>query len=193
DESYQRVNEIVPVVGLSATGLADQNLARYAELAGLLGADLETPELQAAKAAYDERVARFREIAQEKAGLTSLFASANGEAMFVANPVDWADLAWYRTLGLNIIDPEAERWEYWEELSAEQAGKYQPDIFFESEREGSFTQEEMQAHPLYQILPAVKAGQVAPWNQDFIQSYQGLGAALETMITALERAHDVAG
>ncbi|MDQ2654997.1 MAG: ABC transporter substrate-binding protein [Chloroflexota bacterium] len=193
DESYQRVNEIVPVIGISAAGLADRNLARYAELAALLGADLETPELQAAQAAYDERVARFAGIAQEKADLTTLFASANGEAVYVANPADWADLAWYRTLGLTILDPEAARWAYWEELSAEQAGKYQPDILFESAREGSFTKEELQAHPLYRTLPAVAAGQVASWNQDFIQSYQGLGAALETMIAALESAQKVTG
>ena len=191
DESYQRVNEIVPVIGISAAGLADQNMARYAELAALLGADLETPELQEAKATYDERVARFKEIAQEKADLTTLFASANGETIYVANPVDWADLAWYRTLGLNILDPESERWAYWEELSAEQAGKYRPDILFQSQRQGSFTQDELQAHPLYKTLPAIAAGQVAPWNQDFIQSYQGLGSALGTMIEALENAEKV--
>ena len=68
DEHYQRVNDIVPVIGISAAGLAAQNMARYAELAALLGADLDTPELQAAKATYDERVARFSEVAQEKAG-----------------------------------------------------------------------------------------------------------------------------
>jgi iron complex transport system substrate-binding protein len=107
--------------------------------------------------------------------------------------VDWADLAWYRSLGLNILDPDAERWAYWEELSAEQAGKYQPDILFQSERDGSFTPEELQAHPLYKTLPAIAAGQIAPWNQDFIQSYQGLGAALETMIAALESAEKVTG
>jgi iron complex transport system substrate-binding protein len=191
NESYERVNDIVPVIGISAAGLADQNMARYAELAALLGADLATPELQEAKATYDERVARFAGVAQEKADLTTLFASANGEAVYVANPVDWADLAWYRSLGLNIIDPEAERWAYWEELSAEQAGKYQPDILFQSEREGSFTQEELQAHPLYKTLPAIAAGQIAPWNQDFIQSYQGLGSALGTMIEALESAEKV--
>lgn len=191
DESYQRVNDLVPVIGISAAGLADQNMARYAELAALLGADLETPELQAAKATYEERVARFSAITQEKADLTSLFGSADGEAVFVANPADWADLAWYRTLGMTIMDPEVVRWAYWEELSAEQAGKYQPDIFFASQRAGSFTQEELQAHPLYKTLPAIAAGQVAPWNQDFIQSYQGLGMALDTMIQALESAKKV--
>jgi iron complex transport system substrate-binding protein len=193
DESYQRVNEIVPVIGISAAGLADKNMARYAELAELLGADLDTPELQEAKATYDERVARFAEIAQEKADLTSLFASASGEAIYVANPADWADLAWYRSLGMNIIDPEAARWAYWEELSAEQAGKYQPDVFFESARDGSFTKEQLEEHPLYKTLPAIAAGQIGLWNQDFIQSYQGLGAALESMIETLENAEKVTG
>lgn len=38
----------------------------------------------------------------------------------------------------------------------------------------------MAAHAAYGSLPAVNAGQISPWNQDFIQSYQGLTAALES-------------
>ena len=162
DESYQRVNEIVPVVGLSATGLADANMARFAELAGLLGADLATPELVAARAAFAERVEAFSALAREKADLTVLFGTAGEEGIYYANPEDWADLAWFEALGLNIIKPDVAKGSYWEKLSAEQAGKYTSDLFFASAGAGTYTLEDMQAHPLYKTLPAVAAGQVAP-------------------------------
>ncbi|MCA9880567.1 MAG: ABC transporter substrate-binding protein [Thermomicrobiales bacterium] len=192
-ENYERVNDIVPVVGIFATGLADRNMERFAELAGLLGADLESPELLEAKEAYEQRVAQFSAQTQAHPELTALFAHASGEGFSVANPEDWADLSWFRTLGLNIIEPDIETGTFWEFLSAEQAGTYQPDILFVSQRDESFTLEDLPGHPLYGMLPAVKAGQIGPWNQDMIQSYQGLEAALSSMLATLENAQKVTG
>jgi hypothetical protein len=56
---------------------------------------------------------------------------------------------------------------------------------------GVFSLEELAAHPTYGRLPAVESGQMGPWNQDFIQSYQGLTAALKTMMATLQNAADV--
>lgn len=183
--------QIVPVVAISATGLADVNTARFAELAGLLGADLESPELVAAKAAYDEAVAAFSAVAAEKSDLTTLFVYAAGDNEYVANPSKWADLAMYQSLGLNIIDPDVPETEYWHTLSPEQAMTYPSDILFQSTRSGILSLEELAAHPTYGLLPAVAAGQTGAWNQDFIMSYQGLTAALETMLPVLEAATKV--
>ena len=58
-------------------------------------------------------------------------------------------------------------------------------------RLGIFTPDELAAHATYGSLTAVNAGQISPWNQDFIQSYQGLTAAQETIVAALESAEDV--
>lgn len=190
--AYEQTSEIVPVVAISATGRADENMLRFAELAELLGADLETPELAEARATYEERAAEFSRVAAEKADLTSLFIYADGTTEYVAYPPIWADLAMYQALGLNIIVPDSvPEGDYWEELSPEQAEKYVSDIVFQSTREGIFSLEELAAHPTYGTLPAVKAGQVGPWNQDFIQSYQGLAAAFDTLLGPLQNAQDV--
>lgn len=190
--SYERTNAVVPVIAISTTGRADENMLRFAELAESLGADLDTPELAAAKAAYDEARSEFERVAREKAELTSLFVYADGTAEYVAYPPIWADLAMYQALGLNIIVPDnVPENDYWEQLSPEQAAKYPSDILFQSTRLGIFTPEELAAHATYGSLPAVKSGQIAPWNQDFIQSYQGLTAALQTLLQALESAEKV--
>lgn len=188
---YERTNPIVPVIGISGTGRADQNTLRFAELAAALGADLETPELAAAKATYEERAAEFARVATEKADLTSLFIYADDANEYVAYPPLWADLAMYQALGLNIIVPEAPPGDYWEELSPELALKYPSDIVFQSTRAGVLTLEELAAHPTYGKLPAVAAGQAGPWNQDFIQSYQGLAAAFDMLLATLRGAEDV--
>jgi iron complex transport system substrate-binding protein len=182
---------IVPVVAISATGLADVNTARFAELAGLLGADLESPELVAARAAYDDAVAAFRTLAEEKSDLTTLFVYAAGDNEYVANPSKWADLAMYQALGLNIIEPDVPETEYWHQLSPEQALIYPSDVLFQSTRTEILSLEELAAHPTYGMLPAVASGQFGAWNQDFIMSYQGLTAAFETMLPVLQDATKV--
>jgi iron complex transport system substrate-binding protein len=190
-ETYQRISQIVPVVAISATGSADANIQRFAELAGLLGADLGTPSLVAAREAYDEAVAVFAAEAERQAALTTLFVYADGESEYVANPGDWADLAMYERLGLNIIHPEASPGEFWQQLSAEQAMLYPSDMLFQSTRAEVLSLEALATHPTYGQLPAVQTRQLGHWNQDVIQSYRGLTAALDTMTAVLSEATDV--
>ena len=193
---YERTNAVVPVIAISGSGRADHNAERFAELAASLGADLGSPEIQEAKAAYETAVADFSKVAQEKAaaGITSLFMYADPTELYIAYPPIWADLAMYQALGMDIIVPDSvPDGDYWESLSTEQAVKYVSDLIFQSSRTGTLTLEELAAHPTYGALPAVKAGQVTPWNQDFIQSYQGLTAALTHLAEALEKAEKVTG
>ena len=184
---------VVPIIGISGTGQADVNAARFAELAASLGADLSSPELAAAKDAYDRAVKTFSALAAEKSELTNLFVYADNENEYIANWPKWADLAWYDALGLNIVKPDVADTEYWLQLSPELAGSYPSDLLFQSTRMEVLSLEELRAHPTYGRLPAVESGQVHAWNQDFILSYQGLTAALETLIGALSAAEKITG
>jgi iron complex transport system substrate-binding protein len=191
---YERTNAAVPVIAISGSGRADHNMERFAELAASLGADLESPEILEAKATYEEAVAAFSEVAKEKAdaGITSLFIYADPVELYIAYPPIWADLAMYQGLGMEIIEPEGvPEGDFWESLSTEQAIKYVSDLLFQSSRTGTLSLEELAAHPTYGALPAVKAGQVIAWDQDFIQSYQGLSAALTHLTEALRNAEKV--
>ncbi len=191
---YERTNAAVPVIAISGSGRADHNTERFAELAALLGADLAAPEIQEAKAAYEDAAATFSAVAQETAdaGITSLFMYADPTELYIAYPPIWADLAMYQALGMDIIVPEnVPEGEYWESLSTEQAITYPSDLIFQSSRTGTLTPEELAAHPTYGTLPAVKAGQVFAWDQDFIQSYQGLTAALAHLTESLQNAEKV--
>lgn len=188
-ETYDLTNAKVPVIGISGTGRADHNMLRFAELAASLGADLDSPELAEARAAYEASAAEFSKIAAEKADLTSLFVYADGTTEYVAYPPIWADLAMYQGMGLNIMVPQdVPEGDYWLELSPEQAALYSSDVLFQSTRKGILTPEQLAEHPTYGALPAVQARQIGQWNQDFAQSYQGLTTAFETMLDALREA-----
>lgn len=181
-----QVTPIAPLVALSATGMADANTERFAELAAALGADLASPELVEAKATYDASLTSFRETASATSDLRVLFAyvDATDEA-YIASPQDWADLSLYEHLGLQLVHPDAEKDAFWETISAEQALKYPADVILCSTRPGTLTADELKAHPTWGQHPAVKAGQIGLWNQDFIMSYQGMAAALDATIAPL--------
>lgn len=187
-----QVQAIAPVLALSGTGRSDISVERTAELAEALGADLSTPEVEAQKERYEAAIAAFSAAAAEQAELTSLFSSVKKDgAIVIANPPDWRDLAWYRALGLNIIDPDAEPLSYWEELSEENALKYPSDILWQSTRPLAMTAEELEADSVWQHHPAVSSGQIGGWNQDSISSYQGMADALEAMTAVLGSAKTV--
>ena len=191
-EALERVNSIVPIVCIAATGLADENLFRFETLAELLGADMNAPELAASRDTFDRTVSAFTQLATEMADLTTFFANVGTEAeWYAATIADWADLAWFQKLGLTIIDIPAEPGAYWERLSREQALTYPADIFVNSARSDALSPEELQQDPIFGQHPAIKAGQIGGWNQDFILSYQGLTTLLTDLTSLLQRSHKI--
>lgn len=186
-----QVEPIAPLIAISATGSADVNTGRFAELASALGADLTTPELTEAKSTYDAALADFQAVSEAKKDLTVLFMYIATEEVYAAYAPDWADLAMYQGLGLNIVEPDAEPGTFWEQLSPEQILKYPADVVLNSSRPGNLTIDELKEHPTYSLHPAIRAGQVGPWNQDFIMSYQGMTAALNTVIAPVRDANKV--
>ncbi len=187
--------KIAPIVAISAVGLADVNTDRMAELAVALGADLDTPELAEANEEYQAALARLPEVTAEKSDLNVMFTyiSREGEQWYIVDPAGWADVSLYESLGVNVVIPE-ESDGYWQTLSFEEALKYPADVIFNSSRGGgtlTLNLEELQAHPTFSQHPAVAAGQVGDWNQDFIMSFQGMTDALNAIISTLEPAEKV--
>lgn len=190
-EILPQAQEIAPILAMSATGSADANTERFAELAAALGANLDTPELAEAKESYDAAMADLEAVAAEKADLTVLFLYVDPELLYIANPPDWADLAFYQAMGVSMVEPDAEDGTFWEELSLEQALKYPADIIMASTRAGALTPEELASHATFSAHPAVQAGQATTWNQDFIQSYQGMTEAMTHLTETLQGAEKV--
>ncbi|HLU37636.1 MAG TPA: ABC transporter substrate-binding protein [Thermomicrobiales bacterium] len=185
------VQEIAPLLAMSATGNADVNTRRFAELAEALGADLSTPELAEAEEQYNAAIEALETTAAEKADLSVLFLYVDSEELYIASPPDWADLVFYQEAGVPIVEPEAEPGTFWEQLSMEQIMKYPADVIMSSTRPGTLTPEEIAEHPVLGLHPAAAAGQIYPWNQDFIQSYQGMTEALTLLTESLEAAEKI--
>lgn len=121
-----------------------------------------------------------------------MFAGGSTDTIWVANPAVAGDLIYFSELGLSIppVDLPEGSTDYWESVSLEAIGKFQTDTLFSSYH--GLPIEDFTAIPTV-ALPAVQAGQVYTWNQDFIASYQGLTAILNDLTAAIESAEIVTG
>ncbi len=190
-EIVGQVREIAPIVALSATGNANTNIGRHAQLAAALGADPDAPEVTEARERYEAAVSGLETTAREKADLSVLFINVQSDTAYVANPEPWADLGYYLAAGVNIVNLDIDDTESWLEISPEQALEYASDIFMAATIAGTLSIDEIVAHPTFGQHPAVKAGQIAGWNQSFMQSYQGGADAFEHLATTLREATKV--
>jgi iron complex transport system substrate-binding protein len=186
-EVQSRVEEIAPIITISGIIRADEAMNRFAQLSQALGIDLNSPEIAAQKASYDAAEQRYTTLTTEKAGISAIFVWASESEIYVASPDAAGDVMLFRDLGLDVPTLPVPAGEYWEQLSAEQALKYPTDMLFYSLRgDGLISLEDFQAHPTMGQHPAVKAGQVYGWNQDYILSYPGLEASFTTTSDAIE-------
>ena len=102
----------------------------YEELAESLGADVDDPELSADKTRFEEARDAFTELVESKPGLDALAVSPADDLLYVANPEYAPELLDFQRWGLDVINPDKPDpgFPYWENLSWENADKYQPDV-----------------------------------------------------------------
>ena len=172
DELGPKVQQVAPIVALSEyKQTLPKVIERYSQLAASLGADVNTDGQKAAKADFDKASEELRAAAKEKAGLKVLVVYSDKDNFYVAKPEFFADLSYYRELGLDIVSGGGTD-EYWETLSWEQAGKYQADLILTDVRTFALPRAEMAKFPTWNQLPAVKANQLGDWSAEPRFSHQ---------------------
>jgi iron complex transport system substrate-binding protein len=143
-------------------------------------------QIAAQRAAYEISIQRLTGVLSAKPGMSALFIAPDTASIYVANPDAAGDVMLFRDLGLDVPKLPVAPGEYWQQLSLQEAGTYQTDLLFYSMRGVLTSKEEVMAHPTVGLLPAAKAGQVFPWNQDVILNYPGVAASLDAMSSAVE-------
>ncbi|MDQ1010644.1 ABC-type Fe3+-hydroxamate transport system substrate-binding protein [Streptomyces sp. V4I23] len=96
-------------------------------------------------------------------------------------------------LGVDIITPsKLDTTGWFEELSWENAAKYEADIIMMDNRTGTLQPADLdKSKPTWAKLPAVKAGQVIPRVTEPIYSYAKCAPILEDLAKAIENAEKV--
>lgn len=192
DEKSKKLAELAPVVGVSQgrsiVALADG----YEKLAASLGADVNSPQIAANKKRFEEAVTRFRETVAGKPGLTVAAMSPADDKVYVANPEYAPELLDLQSWGLKVLNPASPDpgFPYWENLSWENADKYQPDLILFDGR--SFTPtanaEWGSKQPTWFRIKAAKAGAVVSWPAFWLHTYGDFATKLDKLTEAVKAA-----
>jgi iron complex transport system substrate-binding protein len=188
----ETISAIAPVAVAIQVDSTDIELKRIEALAVSLGANLDAPDIVAARAEYTAKIAEFETVTAERSNLTAIFASFDPDEFYVAGPDAVGELSFLAALGLtfaNADSPAAA--EYWESLSVEQALKYPADIAYVDVYSLVPTVEDIRAHPSYGAMPAIKAGQIGAWDRDSPLTYSGIANSLENILMPLRTAEKV--
>ncbi|WP_338931098.1 ABC transporter substrate-binding protein [Streptomyces netropsis] len=192
DDSKKKILGLAPSVGLNVTKVSlTQVIGRYAELAGSLGADLKAKKVTDAKARFEKASETLRKAAKAKKGLKVLCASGSADLLYVSEPSVYADLTYFKQLGVEFIVPDKVTGGFFESLSWENAGKYAADLILLDNRTSALQPKDLESKPTWAGLPAVKAGQITPWLSEPRYSYAGCAPLLEGLAAAIEKAKKV--
>ena len=186
--SSKKLADLAPVVGASQGSSILELAEGYEELAESLGADVDDPELSADKTRFEEARDAFSELVESKPGLTALAVSPADDLLYVANPEYAPELLDFQKWGLDVINPDKPDpgFPYWENLSWENADKYQPDVVLMDSRtfEDSLATGEKQ--PTWDSIRAAEADQVISWPAFWLHTYGHYADALEQLTADLE-------
>jgi iron complex transport system substrate-binding protein len=188
-ESKDKIVPLAPSVAITTGGVPMiKPIERHAELAKSLGADLSAPKVADAKARFEAAAKKLSE-AGKSTGLKVLACSAAADLFYASNPAKNTDLIYYKELGVDVIVPDKiDQQGYFESLSWENADKYAADVLLLDDRSVALQPKDLTGKPVWNRMPAVKAGQIVGWSSEPRYSYAGAAPLLEKLANALTTA-----
>lgn len=199
DSMRDKVQTIAPIVALD--GIKDPTvvIGRFEELAESLGADLQAPQLVAARQRFDDALAELRAAVADKPGLLAVAISASpGEGVvYFARPAASPGLRQFQQAGLELVEPEGDPGDinedfttfFWDKVSFELANKYPADLILFDSRFGPSGLDALADVGTWRTLPAVEAKQIVDWRALENWSYPAYTQDFERLTDAVKSAN----
>ncbi|WP_328529866.1 ABC transporter substrate-binding protein [Nocardioides sp. NBC_00368] len=184
-EVEKQVDKLAPTLAMQLTGLSvTEQIEAFHELAEDLGAD---PEIDEAKAEFEDAVARIEAAVKKNPDLTVLAVSSYGEEIYFANAPEHPDLAYLAELGVKFPEVTPDEQGIFEPVSLENISKYHADVLLVDARDTGGL-DELKTKDIFKRLPAVAAGQQDLWYPAAPYSYQAYAEVLSGYADQLEAA-----
>ncbi|MFC4005392.1 ABC transporter substrate-binding protein [Prauserella oleivorans] len=189
EEQAGQIEKVAPTIGVNLAGVSmPDGIEKFRTLAQKLGGDVDAPSVTQAKQAWDRADAEFGATVSATRGKKLMLASATQDGMYVGNAQGFPSSKHLADKGLTFVEPAAPGdGNYWEQLSWENAGKYQADAILLDSRFGNLQPRDLTAFPTWQQLPAVKAGNVFAWNPETPFSYRAATEQLNRLARDLKQ------
>jgi iron complex transport system substrate-binding protein len=190
EESREEILSLAPSIGINgARASLLEPLRRYAELAESLGADMNAGSFTRARTRFEDASEALRQAVRDNPGLRVMAVTGDNEQFYVAVPGSYADLHYYKDLGVELVEGRrVDEWGFWEFLSWENADKYHADLIMLDNRSHALRPEDLAAKPTWNQLPAVEAGQIVPWAMEERYTHAGYAPVIEQLADAIRNA-----
>ena len=187
----KKILDLAPIVGVSQGDSIEKLAEGYEKLAVSLGADVDDPKIAKDKKAFETAQAEFKKVVAAKPGLSVLAVSPSDDLLYVANPKYAPELLDFQRWGLDVINPDKpdKGFPYWENLSWENADKYQPDLLLIDDRSYASTLKQGEKQPTWSSIRAAKAKAYVPWPAYWMHTYGDYAAQLTQLTAAIQKAN----
>ncbi len=189
EETTTALESLCPIALIKAGGNSVlDTIQQFEQLAAALGADIDAPEVSAARDAWKAAEDAFKAAVEAKPGLKALAVSPDATQVYVVNSEWVGDLIYLRSLGLDVTvpeNPDPGTFNNFEIISWEEIGKYsdEADLILVDSRN---TPDWADGLTFWESLPAVEAGQVGAWYGVFPFTYEGLTGMLTAMTETID-------
>jgi iron complex transport system substrate-binding protein len=182
------VSQIAKIAGVVAFAYGDGTdsgrlIQTNENLAAALGDDVTAEVIVSAKATFGQRTDALKDAVAAKPGLKTLFVTGAADGFYVGQNL--ADLNYYAQAGLAqyaIEGYDIQSWETFGEIAVDA-------IFVDNRAKGWLQPDQLAAQiPTWSLHPAVKAGQVYPWQNEYVPSYAGFTPVVDGIVQAVEAA-----
>ncbi|MGH3359536.1 MAG: ABC transporter substrate-binding protein [Nocardioidaceae bacterium] len=177
--------EIAPILAIDSTQPSSQVIERFSEMAGAMGADVESGEVADQRAAWEESVEKLKATAAENKDQQVLAVTPDQSQVYFAVPDAFPDLLDMQDWGVDMMVPDGKLVSsYYEAASWENAAKYDPDVVLVDTRGYTLGTDELEKYPTWGSMDAVKDGNVGEWvrvslnYEDYKEQVDGLTEVL---------------
>lgn len=188
-EVSTQIEQVAPMITVSAQKSASASLDDWRTLAQTLGADVDSGTIAAEKTAYDAAVAEAKAALAERPGTTA-YAIAPSTQFYVAIPDEFAELIDYTDWGLDVKQSDVARNDTsgsFSPVSWENAGDYASDLLLYDTRSWTTPLAQVTSeHPTVGTLNAVAQGHVAAWTTDATFNYASYTKQIELLTDAVK-------
>jgi len=186
-EISKQVEQVAPMITVSAQKSASASLDDWRALASTLGADVDSGTIAAEKTTYDDAVSKLKAALAARPGTTA-YAVAPSTQFYVAIPNEFAELIDYKDWGLDVRQSSVARDATsgsFSPVSWENVGDYASDLLLYDTRSWTTPLAQVERdHPTVATLSAVAQGHVVDWTTDATFNY----ASYSQQITLLTNA-----
>lgn len=171
----------------------DTAIESFVDLAGALGADTGSEDLQDDKEAYEAALEEIGTISGES-DLQVAFVSADADAasFYIANQDFFPEMGTLAEAGLDIVAPRTGKPMHFHAISPEQLPDYaDADVILFDARTYGLLSDKLESIDTWTSLPAVEAGQVYEWYAAAPYSYEQYAGIYQEIADELAEAQPV--